>query len=141
MQKPAAQRRLLRRPVARRFSVASAQLVSIKAVQTPMRRIRLTAPLAATAAGTMLFAGIALAADRSGTDHRDYIKGTPDSDVIDAKAGADFVRSLGGNDTVNLGPGRDIAWLGAGDDTANGGNGADWIVGGEGNDTIAGDAG
>ena len=93
--------------------------------------------LAAFALGT----SSASAADITGTDRHERLRGTAAADVINAGAGFDLLIGLGGDDTLNGQNGYDRIWSGPGNDTAAGGNGHDRIYGGDGDDALAGEAG
>ena len=104
-----------------------------------MRRSRWTSTLAAAAAGSFLFAGIAFAQDLTGTEHSDRIKGTPDADMINALGGPDLVLARadvsGPDDTAG-----DTVDGGAGDDTIHVRDGEqDVVTCGDGNDKVFAD--
>jgi Ca2+-binding RTX toxin-like protein len=103
-----------------------------------MSATRLTAALAVVV--SLAFAGIAWAADLTGTTGRDHIKGTQSADTINALAGNDEIHARGGDDTVNGGPGRDEERGGKGKDTLNGDDGRDNLDGNQGDDTLNGGA-
>jgi Ca2+-binding RTX toxin-like protein len=104
--------------------------------------------LVATIAGVLALSGVALAADITGDDNDNRLKGTKDADTINALGGNDTVFSRGGDDVVNGGDGNDRIRGGrhadtlngdAGDDRINGrgdGRTADTINCGEGNDVV-----
>lgn len=103
-----------------------------------MSAARLTAAIAVVV--SLAVAGIAWAADLTGTTGRDHIKGTQSADTINALAGNDEVHARGGGDTVNGGPGRDEERGGKGKDTLNGDDGRDNLDGGKDDDTLNGGA-
>jgi hypothetical protein len=101
--------------------------------------------------GAMLFASVALAVNKVGTNGDDTLRGTDGADNLVGLGGDDELLGLGGSDNLSGGPGKDIVLGGDereprggdknldggdGNDFVGGGNGADNIVGGDGNDLL-----
>jgi Ca2+-binding RTX toxin-like protein len=94
-----------------------------------------TVLVAAMVAG-LATAGVALAANITGTQGSDVLTGTLFDDHIVAKKGSDQVSALAGNDNVSGNKGGDVLNGDEGNDTLTGNKGADQINGGPGNDLI-----
>jgi Ca2+-binding RTX toxin-like protein len=77
-------------------------------------------------------AGVALAANITGTNDPDRLNGTENADKIAGSAKADIINGLGGNDQL---------FGDAGNDTVNGGDGSDNVQGGTGEDVAKGQSG
>lgn len=95
----------------------------------------------AFAAALALFAAIAYAADITGTENGENLRGTNAADTIIALGGNDKVNAKRGDDTVDGGTGNDVLFGARGNDAQNGGDGNDKLHGGDGNDTQNGGAG
>ena len=101
--------------------------------------------------------GVALAANRIGTDGRDTLWGTNGADNLFGLGGNDRLYALHGSDNLRGGPGSDFVVGGTreggmegslgteypvgGSKNLFGGSGNDWIFGGKGSDNISGGAG
>jgi VCBS repeat-containing protein len=77
----------------------------------------------------------------TGTDGRNFLRGTKGDDLIDARGGSDLVKAHSGDDTVLAGPGNDRVFGEKGDDEIFGGPGNDWLNGGKGDDALFGEEG
>lgn len=109
--------------------------------------------LTSLAVMVVVSAGLALAANITGTKQPDTLTGTPDADkiagsakvdTINGEAGNDQLYGDSGNDIVNGGPGADNVQSGTGIDTANGQDGdSDFVsvVDNDTKDTASGGAG
>ena len=112
-----------------------------------------TIVLLSTMALTLLVAsGVALAANKIGSDGPDTLRGTNGDDNLVGLGGNDRLFSLGGTDNLLGGPGKDIVFGGnqrfelsgghknllggPGNDFVNGGKDSDNVVGGKGNDLL-----
>jgi Ca2+-binding RTX toxin-like protein len=108
--------------------------------------------LAAMALTLFAASGIAMAVNKVGTDHRDFLKGTDGADNLVGKGDSDRIFGLAGNDNLIGGPGKDAIYGGSerqpsggnkslvggpGNDAVFGGNGSDIILGNDGNDLVA----
>jgi Ca2+-binding RTX toxin-like protein len=110
--------------------------------------MRRTIVLLATMALTVLVAsGVALAANKVGTDGPDTLTGTNGNDNLDGRGGQDNIFSLDGTDNLAGGLGKDNVVasderrLGRGDKNLDGGPGNDAVFGGKGSDNIVGGEG
>lgn len=72
----------------------------------------------------------------SGTDQRDFLKGTDADERIEGLAGNDVLRGRGGDDLIIGGDGNDWIWGQKGDDTIEAGIGNDKMFGGQGDDLL-----
>src|SRR3954452_14167930 len=118
-----------------------------------MTRLKMILTLAVVS--VMAMAGLALAANFTGTEGPDFIVGTAQNDTINSLGGDDSVFGLDGADRIDLGSGDDRAYgdgkcpPGAnspsyctggrkGNDQIHGGSGDDDIQGNKGNDRVSG---
>jgi Ca2+-binding RTX toxin-like protein len=99
--------------------------------------------LATVTLSLLVASGIALAVNKIGTDHRDFLKGTDGADNLVGKGDSDRIFGLAGKDNLIGGPGKDMVVGGnehlfpsGGDKTLLGGKGSDSILGNEGNDFV-----
>ena len=115
-----------------------------------MRRVALV--LTAMALALVLASGVALAANKVGTNAPDTLRGTNKADNLLGRGANDILLALAGNDNLLGGPGKDIVnggdenrlsggnknmVGGSGNDSVNGGRGSDTVLGEEGNDLVA----
>jgi hypothetical protein len=110
-----------------------------------MRRLIL---LLTTMAVTLVVAsGVALAVNKIGTGHRDFLKGTDGADNLVGKGDSDRIFGLAGQDNLIGGPGKDMVVGGSerlpsgGGKTLVGGPNNDVVLGGKGSDNILGNEG
>ncbi len=110
-----------------------------------MRRLIL---LLTTMAVTLVVAGgVALAVNKIGTGHRDFLKGTDGADNLVGKGDSDRIFGLAGQDNLIGGPGKDMVVGGSerlpsgGGKTLVGGPDNDVVLGGKGSDNILGNEG
>lgn len=83
-----------------------------------------------------LSAGVAVAANITGTNGNDFLRGTDQVDKIKGLAGADELEGRDGGDTLLGGTGGDTILGEKGGDEIQGESGEDKLRGGEGNDTL-----
>lgn len=81
------------------------------------------------------------AADRTGNNRDNTLKGTKRADTLDGRGGDDKLVGKGGNDDIVGGSGSDTLLGGGGRDELLGGNGRDLLDGGKGNDLLDGGSG
>jgi Ca2+-binding RTX toxin-like protein len=104
-----------------------------------MRRISLVVVMVAVMVA--LFAGVAMAAVKFGTDGQDFLMGTNEQDVLYGKGGIDFLDGRGGNDVLYGGDASDEVISFPGDDVLYGGSGNDFLIEGKGNNILFGGSG
>ena len=110
-----------------------------------MRRVALV--LTAMALALLLASGVALAANKVGTNGPDTLRGTNKPDNLLGRGANDILLALAGNDNLLGGPGKDIVYGGdenrllGGDKNMVGGRGNDVLLGGVGSDNILGEEG
>ena len=110
-----------------------------------MRRVALV--LTAMALALLLASGVALAANKVGTNGPDTLRGTNKADNLLGRGANDILLALAGNDNLLGGPGKDIVYGGdenrllGGDKNMVGGRGNDVLLGGVGSDNILGEEG
>jgi RTX calcium-binding nonapeptide repeat (4 copies) len=104
--------------------------------------------LATVTLSLLVASGIALAVNKIGTDHRDFLKGTDGADNLVGKGDSDRIFGLAGKDNLIGGPGKDMVVGGnehlfpsGGDKSLLGGPGNDVVLGGKGSDSIFGNEG
>ena len=109
-----------------------------------MRRLVLL--LTAMALALLLASGVALAANRIGTDGPDTLRGTNGNDNLLGRGDNDILFALNGRDNLLGGPGND--WLDThpmgfrrGDKNMVGGSGNDAVIGSRGSDNVLGEEG
>jgi Ca2+-binding RTX toxin-like protein len=110
-----------------------------------MRRVALV--LTAMALALVLASGVALAANKVGTNGPDTLRGTNKADNLFGRGDNDILLALAGNDNLLGGPGKDIVYggdenrLSGGDKNMVGGSGNDSVIGGRGSDNVLGEEG
>ena len=110
-----------------------------------MRRVALV--LTAMALALVLASGVALAANKVGTNGPDTLRGTNKADNLLGRGANDILLALAGNDNLLGGPGKDIVnggdenRLSGGNKNMVGGSGNDSVIGGRGSDTVLGQEG
>ena len=110
-----------------------------------MRRVALV--LTAMALALVLASGVALAANKVGTNGPDTLRGTNKADNLLGRGADDILLALAGNDNLLGGPGKDIVnggdenRLSGGNKNMVGGSGNDSVIGGRGSDTVLGQEG
>ena len=110
-----------------------------------MRRVALV--LTAMALALVLASGVALAANKVGTNGPDTLRGTNKADNLLGRGANDILLALAGNDNLLGGPGKDIVYGGdenrfsGGNKNMVGGSGNDSVIGGRGSDIVLGEEG
>ena len=110
-----------------------------------MRRVALV--LTAMALALVLASGVALAANKVGTNGPDTLRGTNKADNLLGRGANDILLALAGNDNLLGGPGKDIVYggdenrLSGGNKNMVGGSGNDSVIGGRGSDIVLGEEG
>ena len=110
-----------------------------------MRRVALV--LTAMALALVLASGVALAANKVGTNGPDTLRGTNKADNLLGRGANDIILALAGNDNLLGGPGKDIVYggdenrLSGGNKNMVGGSGNDAVIGGRGSDNVLGEEG
>ena len=110
-----------------------------------MRRVALV--LTAMALALVLASGVALAANKVGTNGPDTLRGTNKADNLLGRGANDILLALAGNDNLLGGPGKDIVYGGdenrfsGGNKNMVGGSGNDAVIGGRGSDNVLGEEG
>ena len=110
-----------------------------------MRRVALV--LTAMALALVLASGVALAANKVGTNGPDTLRGTNKADNLLGRGANDILLALAGNDNLLGGPGKDIVYggdenrLSGGNKNMVGGSGNDSVIGGRGSDNVLGEEG
>ena len=110
-----------------------------------MRRVALV--LTAMALALLLASGVALAANKVGTNGPDTLRGTNKADNLLGRGANDILLALAGDDNLLGGPGKDIVYggdenrLSGGNKNMVGGRGNDVLLGGRGSDNILGEEG
>jgi Ca2+-binding RTX toxin-like protein len=110
-----------------------------------MRRVALV--LTAMALALVLASGVALAANKVGTNGPDTLRGTNKADNLLGRGANDILLALAGNDNLLGGPGKDIVnggdenRLSGGNKNMVGGSGNDSVIGGRGSDNVLGEEG
>ena len=100
-----------------------------------MRRVVLI--LAVMLLGVMMFSGVALARDITGTNGPDTLIGTINPDEIFGLRGADYIAGRPSGDELYGNRANDEVHGDRGNDFIDGGFGSDWLFGGPGDDTIS----
>ena len=109
---------------------------------------RLIFVLAVMAVTLVVAGGVALAANKIGTDGPDTLRGTNGNDNLIGKSGSDELFSLAGRDNLLGGAGKDCLLCAtrqfrgfAGDKILLGGPGNDFVLGGKGSESVVGEEG